>query len=570
MKEIIKRDWPYVLLLLILVLNCAVQCSLFGGSFFTLWDESYCLLKCRDAYEHIITGKTQWDLIAIQWFPYFDLTSKVQASWASFILIVATAINATIVSCHIFGKKSILRCFSVFLLLLLPTIGGEYASEIQNRMGWVTGINYLVMQVFMLGSSLSYFLLYYYAEKPILRLLSITLTGIFVGLSVFVILPSGCLLLFGYIILMIVLNRKDRKQLLGGLLGGLLGVVIAICYMHVFVANVSEIMNEMAFTSSYVVKSGAGYTPLSFLKMIGRLLLCYVFIIPFIYGSFKLSEANNGIRKNIGWVVYLLLLTVATVLIYQKTKYLPTTLLFVSIILPLVFSIRNHILQGNDKLLIAFLLLFPLIGAVGTNTSLLGRIGSFIFAWGFLWMVFEEKMEIKNFWYVTLGAILIVLIPVSYNSARIYYHHKEYNTERFIHGSTGVAELSLTHQQLAYFENIFSIISQYGFEPQKSVMFTSYTDYCTIYAFDAVLSSRFHLPHNYPFFPKEQMMEPDFIILNEEEVLYYHLSDMSWGWPEMFDSYEIGTPETICQKFIGDYAKNRILYCRKSLKQLGK
>ena len=209
MKDIFKQNWLFLFLLLGMVCNCICQCSMFGGSFFSLWDEPYCLLKCRDAYNHIITGKSQWDLIAVNWFPYLDLTSKISSSWASFILILATLLNTTIAMYLITRKKNFVKYAAVFLLLLLPVISGGYAAEIQNRIGWTTCINYLVIQVFLLGSSFPIFLLYYYRQENSIKYLSLFITGILVGLSVFVILPSGVLMILLYMAHILLFNYKS-------------------------------------------------------------------------------------------------------------------------------------------------------------------------------------------------------------------------------------------------------------------------------------------------------------------------------------------------------------------------
>ena len=55
------------------------------------------------------------------------------------------------------------------------------------------------------------------------------------------------------------------------------------------------------------------------------------------------------------------------------------------------------------------------------------------------------------------------------------------------------------------------------------------------------------------------------LIMSEDDIGFFHLEDFSWGWPENYDKYFIGTPETVCQKFIGYEGRKRWLYCRKNV-----
>ena len=88
MKEVLKRDWLYLLLILALIVLTILKVSMFRFGFFTAFDEAYFLLKLQEAYDmSSITGKSQWNLIAVHWFPYLDLTSKVNSYLASNILI---------------------------------------------------------------------------------------------------------------------------------------------------------------------------------------------------------------------------------------------------------------------------------------------------------------------------------------------------------------------------------------------------------------------------------------------------------------------------------------------------
>ena len=58
MKELIKREWLYILLIIGLAVLTFMQVSTFRFGFFTAYDEAYFLLKLQEAYDmSCITGK---------------------------------------------------------------------------------------------------------------------------------------------------------------------------------------------------------------------------------------------------------------------------------------------------------------------------------------------------------------------------------------------------------------------------------------------------------------------------------------------------------------------------------
>ena len=125
MKDILKKDWMYLLLLVGLAILTFMQVTNFRFGFFTAYDEAYFLLKLQEAYDmSCITGKSQWNLIAVHWFPYLDLTSKVNSYLASSILIWASILVITITSCILFDKKRIIKYLALAWLFMFGLGGG--------------------------------------------------------------------------------------------------------------------------------------------------------------------------------------------------------------------------------------------------------------------------------------------------------------------------------------------------------------------------------------------------------------------------------------------------------------
>ena len=115
----------------------------------------------------------------------------------------------------------------------------------------------------------------------------------------------------------------------------------------------------------------------------------------------------------------------------------------------------------------------------------------------------------------------------------------------FTRGNPAFAQLSLTNDQVDYLNNVLDIMDAQGYTPDSSIVFTSEYDYSTVYAIDAKLSSNFHQKRNFLYFPKDEMLKPDFIFLCEWDKMEIGkaLYEMPWGWPQEFDSIFVGSPE---------------------------
>jgi hypothetical protein len=565
----LNKNLLYGILLLVLLFNLVAQACGFGFSFFSLWDESYLLLKCKEAYLGMAKGSNLWNIMAVKWFPYLDLTNKIQSSWASLILVVFAVINATIVALFVFDKRNFVKYLSLFLLAMMPAILGHYAAEMPNRMGWGTEMNYVVMESFLLLGSLSAFLYYYFKRNTALSWLALLVVGVFCGLAFFVILPSTCLVFAGYLVLLVAINGKNRAECVKAVLLLGLGVCLALLYIHFFVADLGIVWIEMGHTAQYITKSGLGYTPLSFIMQVGKLFILWIQCALYVLGAYVLAGFVENRFRYVGGLLYVVFILFALIYLHPRYHYSPSSLLFSSVVILPFVRTSNNLVAGSQKkpewFVTAFLVLFPVFASIGTNTSLYGRMGCFLCSWVFLWLIKEECFKEKAHWYISLGAILTLLLPISYNNIRNYHQHNTIYTTHFTHGTDNAAELWMSPEQKAYFERIHVLFDQYGYQPDKSVVFASYLDYCTIYVFDAKLSNGFHMKGFFPFKPKEDFLLPDFIIMSEDDIDFFHLEDFSWGWPENYDKYFIGTPETVCQKFIGYEGKKRWLYCRKNV-----
>lgn len=554
MRELLKREWLYILIILGLIVLSVMQISMFRYGFFTAYDEAYFLLKLQEAYDmSCITGKSQWNLIAVHWFPYLDLTSKVNSYLASSILVWISVLTVTGVCCTIFNKHRFLKYLAITWLLMIGLDGG---------------LNYVTMQTAVLIWALCAFVLFYYVKLVWKKVLFAFLCGLFLGLSIFIIIPSALAVLACIALLIIILYHQDRKHMLMYLSSGMGGVFFAMLYIHLCVCDFGRILDEMIFTASYIGKSGYGYDGLSFMIQYARFIRGCLFAVLAFVGAYYLSIKIR--IKYLGTLLYVLL-----ILIYShfqvKLGVTPSIMMLSVPLLPLLFSQQKHfswqIFKQSETWMYLLLLVFPLLASLGTNTTLGVRIHCFLSAWLFIWFEREYKYPNEDFKRVGLAVIVLFALPLT-NVWKSYQQRDD--SYHFTRGNKYFSEIALMECQKDYFDKVYDIMLEYNFKPKQSVVFTALFDYCSLYAFDAVNSSNFHQLYNFQYFDKSKMLEPDFIFLCKWDsiILEKELREMPWGWPDEFDSYYIGTPEPEGASWnMNPEIESRTLYCRKSLKQ---
>ncbi len=554
MKELIKREWLYILMIIGLAVLTFMQVSNFRFGFFTAYDEAYFLLKLQEAYDmSCITGKSQWNLIAIHWFPYLDLTSKVNSAWAGSILIWFTTIVVTITSCVLFDKKRVVKYFALAWLFLF---------------GIGDSIQYVSMQTAVLTWALCAFLSFNKSEIPWKKALFAILCGICLGFSLFIIIPAA-LVLLACVALVILISYWGIWQKVALYIGsGIVGVLLTCFYMHVVVCPLNDILDAMLFTATYIGKSGYHYDGTSFIIQYGLFFRDCLFVILAFVGAYWLSLRINN--KWIGGIAYVAMILIYTH--YQVKPQISSSMFAMSIpLIPFLFEDLQNFkwsnLKKTDTWFYLFIFAFPFIASFGTNTALSSRIHCFISAWLFLWFEYEYKHPQADFKRVYAAVLLLFIIPLS-GTYKAYMNRDD--SHHFTRGNKYFAEIALTEKQADYFNKVYDILEDYNYQPQQSAVLTAVYDYCCLYAFDAVNAANYHQNQNFAYFPKEKMIEPDFIFLCKWDsiVMGKELREMPWGWPEEFDKYYVGTPEEIGKPWASNpELETRHLYCRKSLKK---
>ena len=555
MKEIFKKDWFYLLLLCGLAILSFMQVTNFRFGFFTAYDEAYFLLKLQEAYDmSCITGKSQWNLIAVHWFPYLDLTGKVNSCLASSILIWVSVLIVTTTSCILYDKKRFIKYLALSWLFMFG-LGG--------------GLNYVTMQTAVLTWALCAFLLYYKSDVSWKKSIYAIICGICLGFSLFIIIPAALVLLACVALLIIITYWRDWQKMLLYISSGVVGVLLSCLYMHIVVCPFGDILDAMLFTATYIGKSGYKYDGASFIVQYGLFARDCLFVILVFIGSYWLSK-----RIKIQWfggVAYIVMILIYTH--YQVKPLISPSMFMMSI--PLIPFLFGHLskfkwsgLKQAETWFYLFIFTFPFIASFGTNTVLSGRIHCFVAAWLLLWFEHEHKHSSESYKRVKVAVIILFALPLI-DSIKTYSNRDD--SYHFTRGNQHFAEIALTEKQVDYFNNVYDILEEYNYQPKQSTILTALYDYCCLYAFDAVNAANYHQVQNFSYFPKENMLKPDFIFLCKWDsiVMGKELEEMPWGWPDEFDKYYVGTPEPDDATWVTHpELETRHLYCRKSLKKV--
>lgn len=571
MKEILKKDWPYLVLAIILVILSILSIDSFKYGFNTAYDQAYMLLKLQEAYDgSFITGKSQWNLLAIHIFPYLDLTNKANSYIAANILNWITIIIGTITACLLFDKKRLLMYFAIIFLVYFHN-----ANHGQ-------GLSYVTMQGAFSCWALCFYLLFEQSEKMVLKYIYAFLTGLILGISCFVILP-GALVVTVFMFFVIILRYKSNILQLCKFLGmGILGAMGTIALVHTIICPIDVIIDAMVETSKFFTKA-TRYDGYSMALMYFFFFRNFAFMIVAFIGMYWLSKQIKN--KLLGKILYM---AISVFYIYYMNKLSDKIQVdcFMAIasmaFIPYLFNKKQPLdmkdLINPDVAKNIFLFLFPIIAVFGTNTGVIHRLYLFTMPWLFLyWQQTHAKqaypykellIPILFFFVIPAGKAMNTSIPQVMREHKIIKNECKYH---FTKGNEKFAKIGITKTQYDYFEKVDSLLKVYNYAPNKSTMFAMVYDYANIYVYNAVNASHFHAVEYFPYMDVSAQEPPDFLFICRMDSVYIdnYLRETHWNWPEAYDEYSVGCPEDLripAWYNIPDINK-RYLYCRKSLKK---
>lgn len=514
----------------------------------SLFDEGYLYLSVVDAQRGMIDGISQWATFIAAFMNDKICSSILSLRVVRFCLTILTGTIFILLTHTITqNKREKVQYALLSFLMLVPTMGGLIVSY-----------NGLAQFFLIIACASLYRLLT--NKKTGLNMIWAIMTGFLIMMSFFVILPSAVLCGFCTVLLVSARYWRDWKYLLLYLMGGLLGILLAILFIHIFVEDITVIIRSMRSTAQTITTLDRGYDPFTFvtktLLFLRDWLLCICILIGIVAISLKLQFYS----KILAFMFY-----AATILAYLKYQQKPMVTLSMVMVVLWIISNRKRIDQITKESLfnyktvfVLFLLFFPLIASIGTNVYLGGKMTFFIMPWALgLWMIgFNKELALKK---ESLLALSIVLIMGLWNQSKSI----DFSYSRVPEGA--LKGMYLNPVQEEHFATVDSIVKVYDFKKGKSVVFFTQLSSMTECYIEGAYCGNYFQPMDFVAQASKETLTPDFLFLSEydENIAGETLRRMDWGWPDEFDKYYIGSPET----FDTGYPTERWLYCRKNLKK---
>ncbi|MBO4263565.1 MAG: hypothetical protein J5871_02655 [Bacteroidales bacterium] len=523
------------------------------AGFNTLFDEAYFLLQLQEGYQGIATGESLWNLLAVKWFPYWDLTGKYAAHAAACLLVFLSGLVVALTAFLLDGKRHFLQHFARALLLLLPSLTTPIVS--------IESLNYAHFQRFLLVISICCFLAAIRHRDTWQGALSFSLTGLFAGLSLFVMLPSGACVLASLAVVIGIIGGRDFRQTTRNLSFLGLGVGLSVLYFHLHICRLPVVWEAVRETAIQFSQGAShGHTPLTVAKGNAFLLRDFLFTALVAGGGYEISR-----RVSKDWLSCLLYIGLVAFGVVYSPLVQPSLLLFYALLFPFLGQMRHEgISSGRDKadvVLRTYLLLFPAIAAQGTAIPLAYRMECYMLVWVFLWPdtgICARPKGTRSYRYLGCAALCMLLWQCLNGFLDVSQRKGDCH---FSQGTAQMAKIPIRQQQKVYLDSIRTVVSAYGFRPGSSVMLATDSDLAAIYALDARTPYKVYCQYAAGIFAawdKAPMRQPDFVLLNEADgrILAETLQTCPWDFPAAYDAFEIPSPDD-------DLPENRKLFCRK-------
>lgn len=518
----------------------------------SIYDEGYLMYSIHYAIHGAVGGSSLWTNMIVALFGERICTSMFSLRIANAVLSIVSGLLFWIIT---FPKVTRNRFSSIAYLVLVFFV----LSPISGIILSYNGISRFMLLLVCAAS----FRLFFDDDKK--GGLWALLIGFALSIAFFSILPSSIIVGGAVCVLLVLRYWKQWKKLLK-IFGALaLGIAVAFLIVHFFVADLKEVYARMSETARTITKVDRGYDPMSFCI---KILLFFRDISFYLLTSIGIIVVSLFLKRNgYSWLAFLFY--IVAFLLYWRYQNKPKMSwgmqMSVLWLHPLIIkwfgkqlpSIRQ--LFSFDFVLNLFLCLFPVLAVMGTNLPLGSKIGWFIAPWALLaWRlgIEEENMFLRRELFFAFSIVLLI----GYVRQAVLT-----DTSQTIVNQGPLKGMRLNSAQEKHFVEVGQILENYHYQRRKSVVFSTQLSMATLCYFESVPCGLFFQPMDFVAHASNELPVPDFLFLCEfdEMIASEELKSMPWGWPDEFDKYYVGTPETIQT----GYPTERWLYCRKCLKE---
>lgn len=539
------------LLLWVIVIVCLVCAWLkLPYNLDSIYDEGFLFLNQQSAFKGEILGISQGTNIIAAFFSENICATILGMRRVGYVLTIFCSILFSLIVFPLFGKslKSIIQ--TLLLSFLFASLSIPNIALCQNGLAQFFFCIALAMGCRVLIDDTKWNYLWCVG------------TGGCLIFGMFCILPGAILLSLSLLILLVIKYWHAKRKLLNYVICTILGFIFGLGIMHLFVADLLDVIIAMKQTAANVTTLNRGYDPINFVTKIALFMRDWFMCGIVIVGCISLAEL---IKKMCGykWLSGILLMIALLVYFYYQKNPRVTIPMFMSVMwiacLFYSFEGKTDIKIDCDSITNLFLVLSPIILSLGTNTYLGGKMSFFMLPWVILLLRLGWQKNEISYQNEIMIVIFVLLLIQNFNVIKLLSNQQEKVD------SGPLAGMHLTEQQSKHFHLCKELMNRYGFEPKKSVVYSNQLGMMTICYMNGISCANYFQPMDFVTHAnKDNLLYPDFLFLSEFDIQISSekLLEMGWGWPNEFDVYDVNSPET----YETGYSTKRKLYCRKSLK----
>lgn len=524
----------------------------------SLIDEGNILLLMNDP-KPLGPGGTQFHIIVGALITKFSYSAETLL-WTRYILqLVSTLILLISSIIYLRMTTNIKNLLYIYVILFL------FLSSI-CLYSFTKAVSYNHFLQFTVSLTISFYLMFNTFANKVIQCLCLFLIG-FIGIfAILNILPSGILLLFSTVLILILQVYSSYRRIFYTIFFILSGALFASLIVHLYIKNASELYQEYYKVSASISNLGRSYDVPSLLFSLSRSILTFVVIGTLSLGLHTLFESLKYKFTN-PYLPYIITCIFLVVLYVYSLKYTHKASLGLSewsmspLLLALFYYYKKDSLTwplNTKNYTIIFLSILPIIASLGTNLGIASKFFYFIGTWIIVIFLLSDKIETASFNLILLISLVIGFI----GHVSIIGLIVNSTTENSVKSSklSRISSIYITPKQKNHFENLHDTLMNHGFVDGDTIL-AFQPDLMSVFAVGATAGRQvYFVPSDFLANDIHVHKQPRFIILNEYTYSQVNEKLKYWGFPETYSKINIGTPETE-NYFNAD--KPRMLFCLK-------
>lgn len=500
------------------------------------------LTLAQDAINTLVPNIRQYDVLALRQYGFWT------KSIAFLFLILC--------SCFYVYRRHKEKRIHIYLVLIASylLLGTQLLS------GDLINMNDVIL--ILITTAFSLCLLCSAISNPYIRYIGVTLIGIVATFTLLCNLPAGCMLIALCGLFLILDDGYSHKKLLSTALFGILGLALGLCLTHFFIISLQDCFEFLRKGITQTTGGGrASHHSLTRVILviffgirdltITTLLLCG---ITYIGKIFQQKFNKDWLTIPLALICFFIIykwqvkpgMTIASILCWQTIMFL-------------TYQLRNKALDNKTLLLIIFSFILPIGVVFGTNTSIIGKAMACGTPWGLLlfYMYYQARPEVRK--YTIAGFAIVACCLLSQVNYFLLFAKQE---KLHFDAETPIARMNLNHNQKAFYDEVYAILSDYGYKGKQDTLLGFCFNEMTVVAMDAVPYTNDQQPEEFLLHDLENLPCPKYMIFSEWDsiVLYNRMTELNWDFPDAYDYYKL---ENNPDPNSGYNMTQSMIYCRK-------